>query len=141
MASNDEKSNLNDEDNRNILIDLVEHKITDVPITCFLMTSKNSEDPLSCPIYKAMKINYNYTEQNLIHLQKAVHHKSRMHGIPTCRDGQGCKAFKRLALGGERTDDRCHMHIYRHPPRGEALQLAQNLNTYSFLQNDDEKSP
>ena len=73
-------------------------------------------DPLKCPIYKSMKINYNFTEKNLNHLFEFNHFRDEYNEKDICRYGQKCYAFIRLENGGNRLDDRCHMKLYRHPP-------------------------
>eukprot|EP01084_Bolivina_argentea_P115446 205289_1 len=102
----------------------VPHKIINDGITCEYIKNNNefkSNDdefnPIKCPIYKAMKIGYSFTEKNLNHLVKYTHFRDEYNEKPVCKYNIKCKAFIRLENGGNRLDDKCHIKIYRHPPR------------------------
>eukprot|EP01084_Bolivina_argentea_P264194 447433_1 len=99
------------------------HVVSTVKITCPHLVksddSKNSDDmfQLKCPIYKAVKIKYNYSEDNLKHLIEHNHFKDEFVEKQPCRYYEKCKATVRLENGENRLDDRCHVQLYRHPPR------------------------
>ena len=70
-----------------------------------------------CEIFKAMKENCEFSQENYDHCEEFLHPKSR---IVKCRYWDKCKAFKRLAAGGFRLADRCHMQVFRHPIRNRS---------------------
>eukprot|EP01083_Nonionella_stella_P153719 494239_1 len=96
------------------------HRVNSVPITCEHIANCDEkggeENALQCPVYSALK-NYVYTEENLNHVLEYTHFKDEYNEKPKCNYGQGCKAYGRLQ-SGHLLKDRCHMKLYRHPPRG-----------------------
>eukprot|EP01083_Nonionella_stella_P208058 755297_1 len=92
------------------------HKVHQSNNVCERIQSKNntSIDPLQCPIYKSMQINYDFSEDNLLHLYQFDHFKDEYADKTTCKYGQDCKAFVRLENGGYKLDDRCHVKLFRH---------------------------
>eukprot|EP01084_Bolivina_argentea_P015007 28067_1 len=121
------------------------HKIYDMTITCqYLQTNddeKKSNDeheinPPKCPIYIAMKEHYNYNENNLTHLYEFTHFHDEYNEKPICKYAQKCKSFIRLQNGDNRLDDRCHIKLYRHPPRNNRqIMLSENINKFICNQN------
>eukprot|EP01084_Bolivina_argentea_P047126 86821_1 len=118
------------------------HKVTNNDITCKYITmhqknissndndEKKIVDHLQCPIYKAMKIDYDFSEDNLNHLHEFSHFRDEYVDKVRCRHGQTCRAFIRLRDGGNRLDDRCHVKLYNHPPRTRRqLELSENMNS------------
>eukprot|EP01084_Bolivina_argentea_P057261 104649_1 len=115
------------------------HKITANKITCKAIVDSTDEkgtdviDVLKCPIYKSMKIDYELTKHNLKHISEFVHFNDEYNEKHKCRYGLGCKAFIRLENGGNRLDDRCHVKLFRHPPRSRRqLQNTENMNSFVF---------
>ena len=107
-----------------------EHKITALSITCKHMNKLNSNNPLHCPIYYSMKQEYQYNEENLRHLTDYLHFVNEMEEKPECKFKDECKAYQRQENGeGNRIDDKCHMKLYKHPPRSRQIKLAQNVHS------------
>eukprot|EP01083_Nonionella_stella_P075630 205670_1 len=94
----------------------------------------NCSGPLQCSVYHAMKNEYEYSEQNLNHIMDYNHYTNYAEDKPICRYFDECHSYKRLQHNGNRLDDRCHVHIYKHPPRKRQIKLAQN--TKSLIFND-----
>eukprot|EP01084_Bolivina_argentea_P282503 483585_1 len=121
-----------------------QHNVSDVFITCpHLKPYKDTQNSipenkekycdmlqLKCPIYKAMKIKYNYTEDNLNHLLEYTHFKDEVTEKQPCKYFEKCNAFIRLENGENRLDDRCHVQLYRHPPRNRQIELSKNVNSF-----------
>ena len=86
-------------------------------------------NPLECPVYYAMKQKYEFSKQNLQHMNEYSHFMNEYEEKPQCKYGQDCKAYIRSENGQNRLDDNCHMKIYRHPPRTRNIKLAENINS------------
>eukprot|EP01084_Bolivina_argentea_P271300 461592_1 len=54
---------------------------------------------------------------------------------PECKYGNKCYAYKRLSEGGNELKDRCHVQIFRHPPRFRKSDPSDDL--HSFVLNDE----
>eukprot|EP01084_Bolivina_argentea_P019684 36604_1 len=96
---------------------------------------KKSKDPLKCPIYYATKQQYQFDKQHLNHLNEFNHFLNEYEEKPSCKYSDDCNAYKRMENGGNRMDDKCHMKIYRHPPRRRNIKLAENVS--AFIYNTD----
>eukprot|EP01084_Bolivina_argentea_P096781 173987_1 len=105
-----------------------EHNILDTKITCKHMKAKESINPMDCPVYYAMKRNYQWSQENLNHLNQELHFKQEYMEKPECKYQDECKHYKRLEQGGNKLNDLCHVKLYRHPPRNRNVQLPQNVN-------------
>eukprot|EP01084_Bolivina_argentea_P310097 536486_1 len=131
------------------------HKIKSKNITCPFI-KKNADDdedkksnqvdnnehsPFLCPVYKAMKNNYAYTEDNLKHIIEFTHFKHEFLEKPECRFNDNCKAYIRLEQGGNRIEDRCHLLLYRHPPRTRQLNLTRNFHPFKMNNNHESNIP
>eukprot|EP01083_Nonionella_stella_P153809 494659_1 len=93
-----------------------------------------SLDPLQCPIYKSMQIDHDFTEDNLSHLYKFGHFNHEYTDKTPCTHGQDCMSFTRLESGEYRLDDRCHVKLFRHPPRSDRqMKLNENTNINAFV--------
>eukprot|EP01084_Bolivina_argentea_P013317 24963_1 len=104
-------------------------------ITCeHLLKSNNKLNPNNCPIYKVMKNEYLLLEENLNHIVYYTHFVDEYQQKTKCRYGEECKAYVRLKDGKDRLDDRCHVKLYRHPPRRRNIKLQQDM--YSFLMDE-----
>eukprot|EP01084_Bolivina_argentea_P027320 50785_1 len=119
------------------------HIINDNIITCrYIQHIEFDEDEktdgnliaLKCPIYKAMKIDYEFTENNLKHLIEYAHFTDKYNEKLSCKYYLNCQAFIRLENGGNRLDDKCHVQIYKHPPRN-SRQIKMSENIHSFIVN------
>eukprot|EP01084_Bolivina_argentea_P058240 106345_1 len=115
-----------------------EHKVVSLDITCEHMNiySKNNKavsSPFCCPIYCKMKHKYEYNEKNLNHLRNYNHFKNKLLEKEECKHNHECAAFKRLENGGNRIEDKCHIELYRHPPRNNrSITLQKNIHTLLF---------
>eukprot|EP01084_Bolivina_argentea_P092560 166508_1 len=89
---------------------------------------KNTNNPLTCPFYHSVKQKYEFTKENLNHLNEYNHFKNEYEEKPQCKHSQDCKAYIRSENGTNRLDDNCHMRIYRHPPRTRNIKLSENTN-------------
>eukprot|EP01084_Bolivina_argentea_P216131 367194_1 len=107
------------------------HNIQNTQITCKHLELTQNNDPLNCPIYAAMKNEYKFTEQHLNHILEFTHFQNDFKEKPECKYKQKCRSFVRMRNGGNRLDDRCHMLLYRHPPRNDR-QIKLQKNTHSF---------
>eukprot|EP01084_Bolivina_argentea_P015317 28630_1 len=113
------------------------HNVISVELTCKHLKQLNSEDPLKCPFYYAMKKEYEFNKKNLIHLQSYTHFKNEYDEKPVCRHKDECKAYVRSENGENRLDDTCHMKLYRHPPRNRQIELSKNM--HAFIVNRKEE--
>ena len=107
------------------------HSIDELEIDCpYLIKEQYTNNPLKCPIYQAMKEKYQYTMDNLYHLQQYNHYQDEYTQKPKCKYGDECKTYIRceIATDQNRIEDKCHMKIYRHPPRTRQVKLAQNIH-------------
>ena len=99
-------------------------------------------DPSQCPIYKAMKENYQFTKTNLSHLNEFRHFQDEYLQRPKCRYNQECHAFIRLKDGGYRLDDRCHTKLYSHTPRNDRqIKLTENMHAFIFNSDNVQNVP
>ena len=86
-----------------------------------------------------MKNDYEYTLDNYNHLMAFDHFANIIANKPVCKHGDGCKAFVRMQNNGDkrqlnRFDDKCHLAIYKHPPRNDRqLKMAQNANRLMII--------
>ena len=96
---------------------------------------------LKCVIYNEMKNNYKYTRDNYNHLLEFNHFRNDIINKPICKYGTDCNAFKRMDMYNDgknrkrkkqdsnRFDDKCHLAIFRHPPRNDRqARMSQNAN-------------
>eukprot|EP01084_Bolivina_argentea_P184389 318017_1 len=131
--------NINDITSKGLHIKVVyEQIISSTEITCNHMNKRKSFDPLQCPIYYAMKQNYDFTQDNLDHLNKYRHFKDEFLDKPACRHKDVCKAYKRLELGGNKMTDLCHLKLYQHPPRSRNIALSENINSLMVHNNENQ---
>eukprot|EP01084_Bolivina_argentea_P005387 10166_1 len=110
---------------------LYEHHTTGNKINCKYINEFCDEKSsvIKCTIYDAMKNKEEYTEHNLAHLLEFVHFEDSYNEKPSCKHGVECKSFVRLESGGNSLNDRCHVQIYRHPPRNNRqIKLSDNMN-------------
>eukprot|EP01084_Bolivina_argentea_P163829 284937_1 len=71
-----------------------------------------------------------FSEQYLNHIYEYQHPEI------DCKFGDKCFAFNRLIKGGNELKDRCHIAIYKHPPRRrDTINLGEKIN--SFVLNDE----
>eukprot|EP01084_Bolivina_argentea_P318010 551414_1 len=111
---------------------------------------KKTMNPKQCPIYKKMMNEYYFNDNYLAHLNQFNHFKDEYMEKPECKYNDKCFAYVRLEKGSNRLDDRCHVKLFRHPPRRRRIKL-DNTNSFkihtSFVDNhgiynpikDDEK--
>lgn len=115
-----------------------EHKVAGKKITCEYMVESNEYNPSICPIFRSIREEYDYTEENLLHLKAYNHYKDEYAQKPDCRYAEKCYAYKRLEAGGNGFDDQIHMIMYKHPPRRRINLLSEeqalDLNQ-SYLDN------
>ena len=114
-----------------------EHEVMLSSITCKYMNKINTMDPCHCPIYWAMKENYEFNKDNLKHLREFTHFLNEYEDKPICKYGDQCKKFLRQENGGDEIKDECRMKLYRHPPRTRGVKLADNIA--SLVINKSEK--
>eukprot|EP01084_Bolivina_argentea_P014020 26232_1 len=88
-----------------------------------------------CPIYAKMRYQDICTEQYLNHLYEYDHFKNEFVDNTKCKFGDQCYAYKRLSEGGNELKDRCHVQIYRHPPRYRKSKPSDDINSFSL--NDE----
>eukprot|EP01084_Bolivina_argentea_P296275 510235_1 len=100
-----------------------EHKINSVQKLCDNIGANNG----LCPIYAKMRYQYIFTEKLLNHFYDCNHPD-----ISPCRYGDACHAFKRLENGGNLLNDRCHVMIFTHPPRGRSIKLSEGIKSFCF---------
>eukprot|EP01084_Bolivina_argentea_P270694 460347_1 len=62
-----------------------EHRIFAESITCKYMKQENTSNPIICPIYKCMKEQYEYDQQNLNHLREFSHFIDPFNEKPICK--------------------------------------------------------
>ena len=107
------------------------HKITQQEINCPLMMPLQSKDPLECKIYNNMRIRNEYNPKNLNHMQQYRHYANEYEDKPVCKYGEECKSYIRSEKGVDQNciEDKCHMIIFRHPPRTRQIKLAENIHS------------
>eukprot|EP01084_Bolivina_argentea_P282502 483583_1 len=107
-----------------------QHNIISKSIDCpYMSKSTTNNNPINCPIYKAMKEKYQLTQVNLNHLTQFTHLLDEYGQKPSCKYTIDCNAYKRLENGGNRIDDRCHVKLFRHPPRTRRIKLQENIHS------------
>eukprot|EP01083_Nonionella_stella_P129074 391387_1 len=121
------------------IINEYEHNIASPSITrCAYV--KNGQSPTVCPIYSSLKDatdEKDMSELQLNHLYESSHFGDEFNEKPRCLQGNECKSFRNLENGGNALKDRCHVKIFRHPPRSSRqIKLAQNI--HKFIVNTDE---
>ena len=116
-----------------IELDIDLEKYQHKPMTFDAKCEKMRDDNNLCPIYAKMRYQDLFSEQDLNHLYEYGHDTT------DCKFGDECYAFKRVEQGGNKLADRCHVMIYKHPPRGgiraREKELGQGIN--SFCLNDE----
>eukprot|EP01084_Bolivina_argentea_P274010 466892_1 len=105
------------------------HQIIFDDISCPYM---NSYNPLKCPIYYSMKEKYILTKENLYHLNKYTHFRDECIEKQECKYSNECNAYVRMENGGYNINDKCHMKLYRHPPRNRYIKLSKNIHSFIF---------
>ena len=115
-------------------IELFEHNIMSNNITCEYMLEYNQHNivPFTCPIYAKMIYKEEYNDNNLQHMMNYNHFKNEHKEIPKCENYYDCNAQKRLEYGETKLEDRCHVKLYRHPPRNCKTKTDQYLIPFSF---------
>ena len=118
------------------------HVVDEIEIDCPHILQSNTDHVSNCPIYRSMKNQYQYNKQNLNHLRKYHHFQNEIQEKPRCKYGDECKTYIRCESGQDenRIDDQCHMAIFRHPPRTQRVQLAQNMHSFIFNQSHHENN-
>ena len=104
-----------------------QHKINTMEAKCEKMKGEHD----LCPIYAKMRYQDLFTEHDLNHLYDYVH------DTVDCKYGDECYAFIRVAEGGNHLKDRCHVMIYKHPPRGRTMDKRLEDGINSFCLNDE----
>eukprot|EP01083_Nonionella_stella_P008478 24467_1 len=112
------------------------HKVSNTTISCPEMKRLQSHDAMKCTVYREMKDSYKYCAENLYHLEQYTHFTDEYGAKTICKYKDQCKSYKRLENGGNALKDKCHMKMYRHPPRKRNLKLQQNVN--AFIMNKDQ---
>eukprot|EP01084_Bolivina_argentea_P203236 347148_1 len=121
-----------------VAMDRYHHQTLSKTITCEQLKSKNSQNPMDCSIYATMKGKYKWNEQNLKHLTNFTHFNDDYNQKTPCRYYDECKAYKRLEQGGNELSDKCHIELYRHPPRNRNIKLSQNINPLKINQDEQQ---
>eukprot|EP01083_Nonionella_stella_P051332 136252_1 len=118
-----------------------EHKIKESDITCPEMIKMKTSDPQRCPVYHRMKEKYEWNKHNLHHLNEYDHFTNIIDEKQPCKYADACKAFIRLENGGNKIDDRCHLKLYRHPPRRRNIRLSENLKPLVINKKQEDNHP
>ena len=107
------------------------HRVSQQEINCPSMKKLQSKDPLDCNIYNNLKKREEFTAQNLLHMKIYRHHANNYEDKEICKYGDECKSYIRNenGLDQNRIDDKCHMLLYRHPPRTRRIKLAENVHS------------
>eukprot|EP01083_Nonionella_stella_P045837 122868_1 len=114
------------------------HQVSNVSITCPEMKRWRSTDAKKCSVYRGMNESYKFSAENLYHLEQFTHFTDEYGAKTACRYKDECNAYKRLENGGNRLEDKCHMKIYRHPPRKRNIQLQKNVHALIMNKSDKE---
>eukprot|EP01084_Bolivina_argentea_P215183 365304_1 len=114
-----------------------QHKVRNISISCEYLKKINTNNSLHCPIYYAMKEQFEFTQENLSHLINFSHFHDEYEEKPKCKYGEECKAYVRCENGQNLLNDNCHMKLYRHPPRRRNIELSENIN--SLIMNKKKK--
>eukprot|EP01084_Bolivina_argentea_P031431 58177_1 len=135
---------LNQANTIDLEVDSFTHKVGSTNITCKHMLNhmdENKSNVLNCPIYRGMKIDYQFSEDNLLHLNQFNHFKNEYDEKPECKWYQKCRAFVRLEENGYRLDDRCHLKMYAHPPRNRQIPLDDNVHLFIMNKQNQQNHP
>eukprot|EP01084_Bolivina_argentea_P115816 205886_1 len=109
------------------------------PVTCpHLLSSNNKQNVLNCPIYKVMKEEYLWNEENFNHLDEHMHFEDKG-SQPECKYASNCKSYKKMIIGQLNLSDRCHCKIYRHPPRSAHIALSKDIHPFTYV-NSEQKT-
>ena len=117
------------------------HTIIHSAVTCKHMRKLNSENPLHCPIYHSMMQQNEFSQENLTHLTRYTHFKNEYDEKPECKDKTECKSHIRQESIGNSIEDRCHMKLYRHPPRSRTIKLTENVKELVINQYRKKNAP
>eukprot|EP01084_Bolivina_argentea_P173521 300571_1 len=124
------------------------HNVKQDVITCpHMKSNKNMNDnaahgALQCPIYTAMKIGYQFTEQNLNHLGEYQHFNDEFKEKSACKYNQKCRSWIRCENQENKIADLCHLKLYRHPPKDdEEISIAENINTLIINTKSHQNNP
>eukprot|EP01084_Bolivina_argentea_P188668 324719_1 len=110
-------------------------------ITCPEMRQKNTNNPLKCSVYYDMKMNYQWIQRNLDHLDEYTHFKSTKEK-PECKHKNECFAFRRLQNNSEIAfDDLCHAKLHCHPPRERNIALSNEVHPFISNTNLQKNHP
>eukprot|EP01084_Bolivina_argentea_P010031 18710_1 len=107
-------------------MDIYRHNIVHDKNAC----TDTSGDNNLCSTYMEVKEYYIFSEQHLNHLHEFTHPYTTV-----CRWGDECYAFKRVEKGGNDLKDRCHIMVFKHPPRDLHKEMKDGIN--SFCLNDE----
>lgn len=116
------------------------HKIDKQKINCPQLLEIGSSNPLDCMIYCQMKQKYTFVQEYYDHLNKYRHFHNEYEEKPICKYGDECKSYIRSEQGvdEDRIDDKCHMKLYRHPPRTRHIKLAENIKSWTMNHDWDQ---
>ena len=106
-------------------------------ITCPEMLKENTDDPTYCKIWARLKWQYEYSWDNLNHMQNFQHFKNEFKDKVQCRYGDQCHGFKKVVNGGADLKDLCHMMIFLHPPRRREIKLTDDCGFGEFKVNNE----
>ena len=83
-----------------------------------------------------------FTYENLHHMNKYKHYKNEYKEKEECADKDECKIFIRCEQGQDENNinDKCHMKIYRHPPRTRQIKLAENMHSLIINKSSSDNS-
>eukprot|EP01084_Bolivina_argentea_P041254 76118_1 len=76
-----------------------------------------------------MKEKHIYNEDYLNHLNEHHQFNDQYAKIRECKDFDKCAAYERIENGATDLADRCHVKLYRHPPRDTNIKLSQDINS------------
>eukprot|EP01083_Nonionella_stella_P093963 263586_1 len=96
-----------------------------------------------CPIYHAVKNQYDCKQTHLSHLMDYTHSMHELENKPLCDYASNCFAFRRLQQNGQnptRLDDLCHIELYRHPPIGN-VKVMVNVNPLLINTQNNQNHP
>eukprot|EP01084_Bolivina_argentea_P258428 435672_1 len=119
----------------NIDIKIYQHNVSSQNVMSLMCTNMNNNIDL-CPIYAQMRYQDIFSEKYLNHLYEYNHFQNEFVDKPECKYHDDCYAYVRLTeRGGNELKDRCHIALYRHPPRGRKAKSSEDIN--SFCLNDE----
>ena len=90
-----------------------------------------------------MKQQYQLNQDNLDHVCEYNHFADNYSDKPQCKYGQDCKAYIRSETGTDlnRIDDKCHLNLYRHPPRTRQIKLQENIHSLVINKSKEQNHP